>query len=73
MPKILNTRLCQSKDTITNWETVNPVLLNGERVFVVFEDGEIKEKIGDGIKHFNDLPYFSINNNPTNNIPLALG
>lgn len=63
--KFLNARLRQPRDSSTNWETANPILLNGERVFVDFYDDnnvllETKEKIGNGVTSFIDLPYSSV-------------
>ena len=68
MAKILKARLQQSKNTEAKWLEKNPILLNGERVFVDIVDEnsneiiETKEKIGDGKTPFKELPYFSISN-----------
>ena len=35
----------------------NPILLKGEIVLVDTASGLLKTKVGDGEKHFNDLPY----------------
>lgn len=42
------------RDTKANWETINPILLEGEPAYELDTD---MFKIGDGIKHYNDLPY----------------
>lgn len=46
----------QRYDTKTNWEKFNPVLEKGE---LVFEDNEgtIKQKVGDGVTSYTNLPY----------------
>lgn len=49
------------RDTLTNWTTVNPVLLEGEFVIVTPDTGtgkgKVKIKQGDGVTAFNSLPY----------------
>lgn len=52
--KIIVRHILQRKDTKTNWETENPVLLDGE--FGV-EKPSYKLKIGDGTTAWNDLNY----------------
>ena len=42
------------RDTKANWETINPILLEGEAAYELDTD---MFKIGDGIKHYSDLPY----------------
>lgn len=42
------------RDTKANWETINPILLEGEATYELDTD---MFKIGDGIKHYSDLPY----------------
>ena len=42
------------RDTKANWETINPILLEGE---AAYEQDTDMFKIGDGIKHYSDLPY----------------
>ena len=46
----------QRYDTKANWEKFNPVLEKGE---LVLEDNEgtIKQKVGDGVTSYTDLPY----------------
>lgn len=41
-------------DTAANWEAVNPILAQGEQAM---ETDTKKEKIGDGVTPWNDLPY----------------
>lgn len=42
------------RDTKANWKTTNPVLLEGEAAYELDTD---MFKIGDGVKHYSDLPY----------------
>lgn len=52
-------RFVLRKDSLENWQTKNPVLLEGEPSYVTDgEDGK-KIKFGDGITPWNDLDYFS--------------
>lgn len=44
------------RDTEANWQSINPIVANGEQIIVDTGNG-IKIKIGDGVKHFNDLEY----------------
>lgn len=57
MPRQLNTRIQGKKDTVANWETNNPVLLNGELITVVTEDNNLRFKIGDGVSNYTTLPF----------------
>lgn len=50
-------RLQLKKDTSSNWETNNPVLLDGEEVLVVTNAGDIRKKLGDGVKTYTQLPF----------------
>ncbi len=51
-------RIKLRRDTITNWANENPILAEGEPSYVL-DTGLIK--IGNGVDHWLDLPYF---NNP---------
>lgn len=53
----INGRIKQKRDTAANWEAKNPVLLNGEIVFVDTNAGELRAKIGDGVKKYSQLPF----------------
>ena len=55
--KTLNTRIQVKRDTASNWETNNPVLLNGEEIIVDTSAGEVRKKIGDGKKTYTQLPF----------------
>lgn len=55
-----NLLMCQRKDSTENWQTGNPVLLEGELGYEeTDQEGVLLTKIGDGITHWNDLPYVS--------------
>lgn len=51
------------RGTKTEWETINPILLEGE-IGVEYPNTGVgtglgKQKMGDGVRHWNDLPYLS--------------
>ena len=50
-------RIQTKRDTAVNWESNNPVLLNGEEIIVDTNAGEIRKKIGDGTKTYTQLPF----------------
>lgn len=45
------------RDTAANWESKNPVLLDGERIAVYTNAGAVRYKIGDGVKKYTQLPF----------------
>lgn len=47
----------QRRDTVENWETKNPVLLDGEQITVIFSDGTTQHKTGYGGKKYTELPF----------------
>lgn len=51
------TRIRNKRDTASNWETNNPVLLDGELIVVDTNAGGIRFKIGDGTKTYTQLPF----------------
>lgn len=53
----INGRVKQKRDTAANWKAKNPVILNGEIVFVDTSAGELRAKIGDGVKKYSQLPF----------------
>lgn len=55
--KELNARIKQKRDSAANWESKNPVLLNGEIVLVDTSAGELRAKIGDGTKTYKQLAF----------------
>ena len=55
--KIINARAKNKRDTSANWTANDPVLLDGEIIIVDTADGEVREKIGDGIKTYTQLPF----------------
>ena len=60
MSKEFNARIKWKKDTQENWESKNPVLLDGEIVIVEMNSGEKLFKIGDGSSQYNSLPFQDI-------------
>lgn len=52
-----NTRIKNKRDTAANWETRDPVLLEGEIIIVTTNAGDIRFKIGDGVKTYTQLPF----------------
>ena len=71
MPITINARQNNKKDTLANWLKTNPILINGELVFVELEDGTIKHKVGNGTAKFSELPYESDYDNKANNATIV--
>lgn len=55
--KTFKTRIKQRRDTSANWESKNPVLLNGEVIIVDTANGETRTKTGNGTKTYTQLPF----------------
>ncbi len=55
--EVIQTRIKQKRDSSSNWDTANPVILNGEIILVDTKAGELRAKIGDGVKHYKELPF----------------
>lgn len=55
--KTVKVVLLLRKDSLANWQSNNPVLRSGEMSYVT-DLGRCK--IGDGVTHWNDLPYFAL-------------
>lgn len=54
----IKTRIKQRYDTLANWESKNPILLEGEVARVKFPDGTVRTKTGNGTAiKFNDLAW----------------
>ena len=53
----IKTRIKQRRDTSANWESKNPVLLNGEVIIVDTANSETRTKTGDGTKTYTQLPF----------------
>lgn len=47
----------QRHDTVANWTAKNPILLDGEQITVVFENGKTRHKTGYDGKRYNELPF----------------
>ena len=55
----LQTRMLSKIDTLENWTSNNPILLNKEFGYIVNQDTkQIQLTIGDGIINFNNLPIY---------------
>ena len=54
---IIKTRIKQRYDTLANWESKNPILLEGEVARVRMADNTIRNKTGDGTSTFNSLSW----------------
>lgn len=55
----LNTRIVLRNDSTAKWlENSSAVLLKGEVGIEFLEDGQVKVKIGDGVKTWDELSYF---------------
>ena len=57
MSKNINARIALKRDTSANWESSNPVILNGELILVDTAAGELRAKVGDGTKTYTQLPF----------------
>ena len=56
--KVLHSRIKNKKDTETNWELNNPIILDGEIIIVDCGSAGFKLKIGNGEKLFSELPFY---------------
>lgn len=52
--KTVNIRVQQKTDDLSNWNSANPVLLDGE-LAVVRDGNNVTFRVGDGQRAFNDL------------------
>lgn len=55
--KEIQARVKHKRDTSSNWTQNNPVLLNGEIILVDTAEGELRAKVGDGVKTYTQLPF----------------
>ena len=55
--KEFDARIKHKRDTSSNWTKNNPIILNGEIILVDTSEGELRAKIGDGIKTYTQLPF----------------
>ena len=56
MTKNFITRIKSKKDTASNWQSLNPTLLDGEIVIVETDEG-LQFKVGDGTNRYSQLPF----------------
>jgi len=62
---IINARVKQKVDTLSNWESNDMIILDGEQAFVRTADGvPVNFKIGEGDKPFRDLPFWLDSGSP---------
>lgn len=62
---IINARVKQKVDTLSNWEANEMIILDGEQAFVRTADGvPVNFKIGEGDKPFRDLPFWLDSGSP---------
>lgn len=57
MLKEFNGRIKWRQDTQANWEKYNPTLLDGELIIVKVSESELRFKVGDGSRSYNNLPF----------------
>jgi hypothetical protein len=51
--------LILKNDTEINWESKNPILRESE-IIVVRQPSNLAYKLGDGITHYKDLPFYDL-------------
>lgn len=57
MQKTIKAKLLIRRDTGLNWVQKNPILFCGQ---IGFDTTQNRHKIGDGIRHWTELPYFAL-------------
>lgn len=55
--RTMNAIFQQRRDTAANWESKNPIILDGEQITVLTNAGAVRHKTGDGIKTYKQLPF----------------
>ena len=73
MSKEFNARIKWKKDTQSNWESKNPILLNGEIIIVEMTSGEKRFKIGDGTSPYNSLSFQDVTASQVSYTPMPSG
>ena len=66
MASVSKVRISLRSDDLSNWESKNPVLNNGELAIVRDTNSNVRFKIGDGTTAFKLLPYVNENELETN-------
>ena len=54
--KNFNARIQHKRDTVANWDTNDPILLNGE-IIIIDDENTIKYKVGNGTSKYSELPF----------------
>lgn len=54
---MLEARIKHKRDTAVNWNTNNPVILDGELIIVETAEGRVRTKIGNGVSTYGELPF----------------
>lgn len=57
MSDLYRARIRHKRDTSANWTQHDPVILDGEIILVDTDSGELRAKIGDGVKKYTQLPF----------------
>lgn len=53
----IDARIRHKRDTSAEWTRVDPLILDGELILVDTSAGELRAKIGDGVKKYTQLPF----------------
>lgn len=69
--KVIETRIRNKHDTDANFRSKNPVLLDGEVVFVTGSNGEVQMKVGDGVTNYIALPFTKMKSLEMTGTPVA--
>lgn len=64
----LKTRILLANKTTVEWGTTDTVILKGEPALEFLTTGEVKIKIGDGVKTFSALPYATMTPSEINTV-----
>mgnify|MGYP003290220721 CR=1 FL=1 len=69
--QIIEARIRNKHDTDANFTLKNPVLLDGEIVFVMGSNGEVQMKVGDGVTNYVALPFTKLRSVEMTGTPIA--
>lgn len=57
MSNNINTKISQRHDALSNFENINPSLIDGELIACELSDGSVRFKLGNGTARFNELKF----------------